>query len=317
MANKYSDWFITGPAELLEEFDALEAKVKYSIICWEFGSHNEEGEAPYEHYHMFLQYKQRKSFAFLKKRAPHLHIENRKGDVAELLTYIKKTGFWVENGTLTKQGQRTDYVEFIADAKSGQLSEDDMYLKHPHCMLRFDRFYSKMSQQLCVETQGAQLYWIYGPSRCGKSNFVKQQFPVYYRKEPGDWWWHGYSGQEVVLIDEITPAIPFNSLLVLADPGPSMFVPLKGGNVRFTSKRIYITSNISPDTAYPVPSGDPKRWLALTERCTFIECQRTDTPGRSRLTEVLWVYDHFEPSAEAPREFEVKGVCMRPSFSSA
>jgi len=66
-------------------------------------------------------------------------------------------------------------------------------------------------------------------------------------------WFDGYSGQESVIVDDIGPSEgqhpPRNVWLRMTDRYP-MQVPVKGGFVDWVPKRIFVTSNFTPEDVF-------------------------------------------------------------------
>lgn len=90
---------------------------------------------------------------------------------------------------------------------------------------------------------------LWGKTNLGKSRWVQEQAgPEAYWKMPDNKWWDGYEGQEVVVIDDIEwSAFGRSYLLNLWDRYPFR-VERKGGSVQFAAKRLYITTNVDPNT---------------------------------------------------------------------
>lgn len=93
-----------------------------------------------------------------------------------------------------------------------------------------------------------------GASGLGKTHFVLENSPEVYVKPLGKWW-DLFKGTEDVLFDDFHGGIEFRELLRLANPGPYS-VENKGGVVNFSSKTLWITSNIPPDQWYSAKVGD-------------------------------------------------------------
>lgn len=70
---------------------------------------------------------------------------------------------------------------------------------------------------------------------------------VYYK--PRGEWWDGYDGQAAVVIDDYYGWLKYDELLKIMDRYPYR-VPIKGGFRQFTSRIIYITSNVDIDRWY-------------------------------------------------------------------
>jgi len=68
---------------------------------------------------------------------------------------------------------------------------------------------------------------------------------------PGQGWFDGYFGQDIVLFDDFSGSeFKITYLLKLLDRYP-MSVPIKGAFVQWVPRKIYITSNLDPDSWYP------------------------------------------------------------------
>lgn len=106
------------------------------------------------------------------------------------------------------------------------------------------------------------VYW--GDPRTGKSKLAFDTagaFGSVYYKPRGEWW-DGYVQQDSVIIDDFYGWLKYDELLKLTDRYPYR-VPIKGGFEIFNSKKIFITSNISPELWFKFPNYDH---TALTKR---------------------------------------------------
>lgn len=93
---------------------------------------------------------------------------------------------------------------------------------------------------------------IVGPTGTGKTRSCWDWEPglFCYNDEPNTYWWDGYQGESVVLIDEFRGGIAYSQLLCLLDRYKTR-VPYKGGFTPFRGSLIFITSNIEPQHWYP------------------------------------------------------------------
>jgi len=93
----------------------------------------------------------------------------------------------------------------------------------------------------------SEVYVYWGATGTGKTRKVHEENPNVWVHTDGPWF-DGYQGEEAVLFDDFHGGVfklPY--LLKLLDRYP-MRVPIKGGFVQWKPKRIYITSNLDPDT---------------------------------------------------------------------
>ena len=91
--------------------------------------------------------------------------------------------------------------------------------------------------------------WAYGPPNTGKSTTLRNAFPDCYRKNLTKWW-DGYSGESVVVIDDIGEykfMLPY--LKIWGDQGWFMG-EVKGNTVKMRPTVVAVTGNQSIDEAF-------------------------------------------------------------------
>lgn len=110
------------------------------------------------------------------------------------------------------------------------------------------------------------VYW--GKTGAGKSKRAWEESSLEaYPKDPNTKFWDGYAGQEHVVIDEFRGSISISHLLRWLDRYP-VIVEIKGSSCVFKAKKIWITSNLSPDDWYPELDAETKS--ALRRRFTSV-----------------------------------------------
>ena len=122
------------------------------------------------------------------------------------------------------------------DAKKGcfEAIPADIYIKHYSSLHRI--FQDNMPQPASIDT--LQNEWIYGPTGVGKSRSVRDYHPLSWL---GNKWWDGYKGEEVIVIDEVSPTdaewiAPM--FKVWADHYP-FIAEMKGRSVQIRPKHTY------------------------------------------------------------------------------
>lgn len=127
-----------------------------------------------------------------------------------------------------------------------RVPERDLYNAHPSIMLPHGH---KLAQWMAVAGVTPLRSWktsfivIWGPSRSGKTEWVKRNYPDAYVKADRTKWWPGYKGQEVVVINEMRGSFfEFRHLLTFADP-TGMEVENKGGSQPFLATTFIFTCN--------------------------------------------------------------------------
>ncbi len=200
------------------------------------------------------------------------HFDRRRGTAKQAAHYCKKPvpgclcnhcveaseriGGPYEFGEITGQGNRSD----LSDAKEA-IDEGtdmvDMWQDHFSTMVRYHRsmeLYKRITVSKRAWVMDIQVYT--GPTGTGKTRRAYDDYPDLYmvpQTKMSGTYWDDYDGQETVLVDEMYGnRFSWGFLLQLCDRYP-MKVPIHGGFVEFTSRRIVFTSNVHPGLWYKSP----------------------------------------------------------------
>jgi len=257
-------------------------KVRYLIIGFEVG---EECGTPHiqgyfevgDAFHAPWSYKQIHKMPGMARSSPSQARESGPINVV----YCSKDGNFFEYGTpLPGQGKRSDL-----DAVATMIQADttptilEVAMAHPVAYMKFTRGITSMLGLMTPTrhfmTHG---YWIFGPTGCGKSRWAHSVTPTStYVKDASTEWFCGYQGESTMIIDDYRPnaRLSFSFLLKLADRYP-LPLQVKGGQVQMTSKRLIVTSPVSPEKAFEHLSFMTEGDIAqLHRRFTVIDMNET------------------------------------------
>lgn len=121
-------------------------------------------------------------------------------------------------------------------------------------------------ERVCV------VYW--GPTGSGKSRKAWEEAGVdAYPKNPRTKWWDAYRGQKNVIIDEFRGDIDVGYILRWLDRYP-VLIETKGSGTTLNATHYWITSNLHPDSWYPMLDHDTKQ--ALLRRLTIVHIDYPD-----------------------------------------
>ena len=205
------------------------------------------------HYQGYLELKSKTSMSTLKRFLKRAHWEKAKGTSKQASEYCKKDGQFEEAGTmLPGQGARTDLMEIKAQIEEGVDEKEiasNFFSRWVVYRRSFQAYAALIGNKRGWQTR-THVYW--GKTGTGKTRFVWDQVMDSSVWTPGDYkWFDGYSGQDIVIIDDFRGEYQLQMLLKLLDRYP-MQVPVKGGFTEWAPKKVYITSNINPNEWYPL-----------------------------------------------------------------
>lgn len=245
------------------------APYSYISIGLEVG---EDTQRP--HIHIYVEYKNARSFNTLKKIDETTHIEKRMGTAKQADDYVKKDGRSWDDGEMTlPQGKRTDL-----DACRELIVEDKCNMRDA-CMTVRSYQSIKTCQILLTYLEEERdwkptVIWIWGKAGLGKSRLAHDYARLQENKmhtvatSPDFKWWDGYDKHEIVLIEDLREEdCRFNVLLKILDRYPYR-VEYKGGTRQLLAKTMFVTSDESPRCCYP--QQDEVKIKQLTRRIDHV-----------------------------------------------
>lgn len=205
----------------------------------------------------------------LKKRA---HIESRKGTALEAATYCKKDGEFIEVGTISNPGKRSDLLSFVAAAKEERPTKKRLIEEFTSTYARYPRFCESVisTYHPPPSMQVLDFYWFHGETGTGKSRTAREENPGAYIKNLNKWW-DNYDNEDCIIIDEWHPELE-NSLgphlKRWADHYPFQ-AEVKGGTMFIRPKKIIVTSNYTLFECFLQPQNYRPLERRFIERAFF------------------------------------------------
>ena len=151
-------------------------------------------------------------------------------------------------GTGAGAGSRSDLAAVASAVLSGSTATE-VARAYPKVFIQYSRGVSALAASCSARRDPSvppTIYWVHGPTGCGKSRWCYDQSPDAYWKSTDHFWWDGYDGVSDVIIDDYRPDFcKFHVLLNLLDRYPYQ-VQIKGGTLQFNAKTIYITCPSHP-----------------------------------------------------------------------
>lgn len=203
------------------------------------------------HLQGYAEFYKQQRFSTVKKICSRMHFQARKGSQKEAIAYCKKEGDFIERGIACRQGRRNDlnnFLAFLADGKSIKWILQNNNINYQQ--LRF----LQLAEPYLYKQKfiNRKIIWCYGPTGSGKTHFAKTFTNIedIYFKDVNSKWWCGYTGQSVVVMDEIrADNIKFSYLLYLFQDLP-VRVEYKGGSIPLVADTIILTSPYTPMQLY-------------------------------------------------------------------
>lgn len=253
------NWVFTINNYTKEDYEQLQSKSIGNLVQY-IGYKGEIGESGTKHLQGVVFFTTRKRLTqviehFTRTDGCRMggHFEVMRGTAKEAIAYCKKEETadpewpYVSAGIEpVSQGSRTDLSELIAAIREG-VSEQEVFDRDPGAYIRFS---SGVKRSLAMfrpkRSWKTEIKWYWGPTGTGKSRKAFEEYPDAYWKNPGNNWWDGYDGEEVVIIDDYRRNMcTFSELLRLFDRYPLM-LQVKGAMIPFLAKIIVVTCPLDP-----------------------------------------------------------------------
>lgn len=189
---------------------------------------------------------------FTKKKHPS--VRHCGGDPKENRAYCSKDENFKEYGECPSQGKRTDLLCVAESIKNGksvvEITKEDPMLYHQYG--RTLNFLEDIYMRELRRTEMTRGYWLYGKTGSGKSHRAFEGYDpkTHYLLINDNGWWDGYAQQHTVIINDFRGWIPYDILLDLIDKWPTTVRRRGREPLPFTSKRIIITSSLTPEEVY-------------------------------------------------------------------
>nr|QKV51179.1 putative replication associated protein [Crucivirus sp.] len=235
------NWCFTLNNYTPEEYE--EAK---SITCSYIIIGKEVGANGTPHLQCYIEFTNAVRGSAIRKRFnERAHWEVRKGTSKQASEYCKKENNFIELGTLSAQGRRTD-LETIGQAVVDGDSIKEIATTYPGTFIKYHKGINALRNALYEHrTEPPTVVWRWGLAGVGKSRGAYEAHSTFYIKD-GTPWWDGYEQQVAIVIDDFDVGKwPFRDMLRLLDRYPYQG-QYKGGYIPINSPFIYITCEHPP-----------------------------------------------------------------------
>ena len=229
--------------------------LKYAMFQREAGEEN--GTI---HFQLFLDFKNARTFKWVKDKFKEAHLEPMRGTKAQCRDYCSKPDTRVsgpyEVGEFIEERSRTDLLKICEMLKAG-ISLDEIQAIYPTQCLMYSRQLKDFAQNIINKDcknrlRDIKVTYIYGPAGTGKTSYMYQQlgFENTFCVDMYDnsMFTH-YNNEKNIVFDEFTGKIDITYMNKLLDRYP---VQLRGLNtVKYANfDEIYIISNLPLSAQY-------------------------------------------------------------------
>lgn len=207
----------------------------------------------------------------------NLHLEPSKSGPEENISYCKKDGDWCELGTprfnpTPKGGTgaeagaiKKEIIRLIKEENHGIDELLEQFPTHWDFICKANRLRHRRSgRAFCLYLHGSP-----GSGKTFSTELVCKELGLTcYKKCPGNKWFDGYEGEDVIMFEEFTSCVTCSTFLSLCDGKPPL-MENKGGNVSISSPVYIFCTNIAPEDQYPdLPVVRKKAFLRRLDQVT-------------------------------------------------
>lgn len=213
----------------------------------------EVGEDGTPHLQGYCRFKNARSLATMKKKLPRAHLEVIKGTPEQNIVYCSKDGDFEEEGVRPKVGRPTEKERIernirLRDTPLNELVENGEINICQVRSLKNARM-DLLQESSPYSAEDVRGVWYWGPPGTGKSHTARTAQENLYVK-PQNKWWDGYTGEKVVLLDDLDTPTLGHYLKIWADKW-SCSGEVKGGTVNLLHDKFIVTSNYHPSDLWP------------------------------------------------------------------
>lgn len=254
----------------LNNYTPLEEVEIQGLGCQYLVYGREVGDKGTPHLQGYIYFKSLKSLAQVSKMIPRAHLE-KAITCGPAIQYCKKDGDFFESGTQPigavgkkcTQKERAERNKQLRDRPLNELVEEGIINIKEVRMLKNARM-DLAQEGGSIETDDVKGEWIHGPPGTGKTHTAHSWNPDAYVKAQNKWW-DGYTGQQVVILDDLDTPVLGHYLKIWADKWKS-YGEVKGGQVALRYTKFIVTSNYTPEELF---KEDPVMAAAIRRRFTF------------------------------------------------
>lgn len=260
---------VNHPKEMIELAKKLKGMI-YACVSEEVGKNGTP------HYHLFVIYKNPKSWNTLKNLFPHCDIEGAHGTNTECRDYVFKQGKWEgsDKEDTRVEGMQFDEGEIPPDRTSFDpkaekllelikegLSDYEIINGYPEYLFDLThiqrvRLVHKMAQYENT-WRNVEVYYIYGKPGLGKTRMImdgfgyKNVFRVTESLHP----WDTYQGEDVVIFEEFASSFRIQDMNNYLDSYP-LKLPARYSDKTACYTKVFIISNMPLKKQYPNIQSD-------------------------------------------------------------